>query len=120
MVRLEYLTKWKDGSPDTWEEGINLSEDLIREYDERWWTACRKGDFKTLASMLEGGRQVRMRALGLRLLGHTHASVSFSVCARAWVYVCVHVRITAFICACTWSHAPAKGTATHTGQLYGC
>ena len=58
-VRVEYLAQWKDGSPDTWEEGINLSEDLIREYEERWWGASRKGDFKTLAKMLEGGRQVR-------------------------------------------------------------
>ncbi|KAF5840488.1 hypothetical protein DUNSADRAFT_16579 [Dunaliella salina] len=65
-VRVEYLAKWKDGSPDTWEEGINLSEDLIRDYEDRWWSACRKGDFKTLASMLEGGRQVLSQVVNER------------------------------------------------------
>lgn len=55
---VEYHIKWKDGEPDTWEQASNLSDDLIRDYEERWWTAARKGDVETMAKMLAGGRQV--------------------------------------------------------------
>lgn len=55
---LEYLVKWKDGSADSWEPAGNLSEDLIRDYDERWWTACRKGDAEVTRKMLGGGKDV--------------------------------------------------------------
>lgn len=47
-----YLIKWKSGSPVmsedgealtmTWEPGSNLSEDVVREYEDRWWAAARK------------------------------------------------------------------------------
>eukprot|EP00199_Chlamydomonas_sp_CCMP681_P002019 CAMPEP_0119102154 /NCGR_PEP_ID=MMETSP1180-20130426/1002_1 /TAXON_ID=3052 ORGANISM="Chlamydomonas cf sp, Strain CCMP681" /NCGR_SAMPLE_ID=MMETSP1180 /ASSEMBLY_ACC=CAM_ASM_000741 /LENGTH=346 /DNA_ID=CAMNT_0007086393 /DNA_START=181 /DNA_END=1221 /DNA_ORIENTATION=- len=56
LPTVEYLAQWKDDSPDSWEAAASLSEDLIRDYEDRWWTACRKGDFETLASMLAGGR----------------------------------------------------------------
>ncbi len=33
----------KDGTGErTWEPAINVSEDLIRQYEEKWWTAARK------------------------------------------------------------------------------
>lgn len=55
---LEYLVAWKDDSVDTWEPSNNLSEDLVRDYDERWWNACRKGDAEAMRKMLGGGREV--------------------------------------------------------------
>lgn len=54
----EYHVKWKDGQPDTWEAGINLSDDLVRDYEEKWWTACRGGKVEVLREMLKGGREV--------------------------------------------------------------
>ena len=56
---VEFHVKWKDGGlGDTWELATNLSEDLIKAYEERWWTACRKGDVPALTEMLAGGREV--------------------------------------------------------------
>eukprot|EP00195_Chlamydomonas_chlamydogama_P011127 CAMPEP_0202893062 /NCGR_PEP_ID=MMETSP1392-20130828/2704_1 /ASSEMBLY_ACC=CAM_ASM_000868 /TAXON_ID=225041 /ORGANISM="Chlamydomonas chlamydogama, Strain SAG 11-48b" /LENGTH=406 /DNA_ID=CAMNT_0049577247 /DNA_START=235 /DNA_END=1455 /DNA_ORIENTATION=- len=56
--KAEYLVKWKDGSPSTWEPTINLSEDLVRDYEEKWWSAARKADLQAMAKMLAGGREV--------------------------------------------------------------
>lgn len=60
---VQYLVKWKDGAADTWEPAKDLSEDLIRDYEEGWWTAARKGDAAKLAKMLSGGRAVLVHAL---------------------------------------------------------
>lgn len=56
--RVEYLVAWKDGSPDTWEQASNLADDLLRDYEQRWWTAVRKADEETMCSMLDGGGPV--------------------------------------------------------------
>lgn len=56
--RPEYLVKWKDGSDSTWEPAINLSEDLVRDYEDKWWRAARKADLEVMAKMLGGGKQV--------------------------------------------------------------
>lgn len=56
--QVEYLVAWKDGSPDTWEQASNLADDLLRDYEQRWWTAVRKADEETIYSMLEGGGPV--------------------------------------------------------------
>ncbi|GIL63260.1 hypothetical protein Vafri_17365 [Volvox africanus] len=56
--RVEYLTKWKDGSEATWEVAGNLSEDLLRDYEEKWWNAARKADVDTMIAMLGGGRDL--------------------------------------------------------------
>ena len=46
-----YLIKWKQGGSGaeggeagdlTWEPGSNLSEDVVREYEDKWWSAARK------------------------------------------------------------------------------
>ncbi|GAX77715.1 hypothetical protein CEUSTIGMA_g5158.t1 [Chlamydomonas eustigma] len=55
--KVEYLVKWKDGSDTTWEQAINLSEDLIRQYEDSWWQAARKADLQVIAKMLGGGRE---------------------------------------------------------------
>jgi hypothetical protein len=56
LPQVTYLVKWKDGEASTWEPAINLSEDLIRDYDERWWSAARQCNEEALARMLGGGR----------------------------------------------------------------
>lgn len=38
------------------EPSINLSEDLIRDYETKWWEAARKADVKTMAKMLAGAK----------------------------------------------------------------
>jgi len=55
--KAEYLIKWKDGSEDTWELASNLSDDLVRDYEEKWWAAARKAEFDVMAEMLKGGRE---------------------------------------------------------------
>jgi len=61
--RVEYLVEWKDGSPDTWEPATNLADDLLRDYEQRWWGAVRKGDENTLMKMIEGGGPVLARTV---------------------------------------------------------
>lgn len=61
--RVEYLVQWKDGSPDTWEPASNLADDLLRDYEQRWWTAVRKGDEEKLAQMLQTGGPVLARTV---------------------------------------------------------
>ncbi|MEW5297785.1 MAG: hypothetical protein WDW36_000969 [Sanguina aurantia] len=63
LPKVEYLVHWKDGSGDTWELSSNLSEDLLREYEEKWWAACKKADAQTMISMLAGGREVLANAV---------------------------------------------------------
>ncbi|KAL6760393.1 hypothetical protein V8C86DRAFT_2555004 [Haematococcus lacustris] len=80
----EYLIKWKDGSPHTWERAGNLSEDLVRDYEDRWWGAARKGDFQALCAMLEGGRDVLAQALdeNRRSALHFAAALGKQDCVR--------------------------------------
>jgi signal recognition particle 43 kDa protein len=60
---VEYLVAWKDGSPDTWEPAANLADDLLRDYEQRWWGAVRKGDEDTIKTMLQGGSAVLSRTV---------------------------------------------------------
>ena len=32
----------KDEAPDTWEVKENVAENVLRDYEDRWWTACRE------------------------------------------------------------------------------
>eukprot|EP00955_Chlamydomonas_euryale_P117058 366452-Chlamydomonas_euryale.AAC.8 len=32
----------KDGAEMSWEEAINLSDDVVRDYDDKWWAAATK------------------------------------------------------------------------------
>ncbi|GFR41876.1 hypothetical protein Agub_g2659 [Astrephomene gubernaculifera] len=61
--RVEYLIKWKDGSEDTWEVGADLSEDLVRDFEEKWWAAARKADLDTMIHMLGGARELLANAV---------------------------------------------------------
>lgn len=55
---VEYRIKWKDGSPDTWELASNISPDLIRDFDNRWWGAARKGEEEVMREMLRYSRDL--------------------------------------------------------------
>ncbi|KAL4422282.1 hypothetical protein ABPG75_008479 [Micractinium tetrahymenae] len=61
--RVEYLVEWKDGSPDTWEVAANLADNLLRDYEQRWWGAVKKGDDETMYKMMEGGGDVLARTV---------------------------------------------------------
>ncbi|PRW45505.1 signal recognition particle 43 kDa chloroplastic [Chlorella sorokiniana] len=61
--RVEYLVEWKDGSPDTWEPAANLADNLLRDYEQRWWGAVKKGDEETVGTMMEGGGDVLARTV---------------------------------------------------------
>lgn len=60
---VEYLVEWKDGSPDTWEPVTNLADNLLRDYETKWWNAVKKGDEVTVNEMLDGGGAVLSRTL---------------------------------------------------------
>jgi len=51
----EYLVAWKDEEPDTWEPAINLSDDLIRDFDEQWWDATKNCDKGKISQLLQAG-----------------------------------------------------------------
>lgn len=61
--RVEYLVQWKDGSADTWEPATNLADDLLRDYEQRWWGSVRKGEEEKLYSMLNTGGPVLARTV---------------------------------------------------------
>ena len=35
-----------------------MAEDVLREFESRWWAAARKGEQQELTDMLAGGREV--------------------------------------------------------------
>lgn len=55
---VEYLVHWKGGAPDTWEPSGNVAENLLRDYEDRWWKACREANEEAVKLMLGGGRRV--------------------------------------------------------------
>lgn len=55
---VEYLVGWKGEEADSWEPKINLSPDLVRDFEEKWWEACRKHDKDMLEKLLRGGGEV--------------------------------------------------------------
>jgi signal recognition particle protein len=61
--RVEYLVQWKDGSPNTWEPASNLADNLLRDYENRWWTAVKKADLDTIYEMLAVGGPVLARTV---------------------------------------------------------
>lgn len=55
---IEYLIKWKDGADPTWEAVENLSDNLLRDFEDKWWKACREGDEEVLQKMIQNSREV--------------------------------------------------------------
>lgn len=60
---VEYLVEWQDGSPDTWEPVTNLADNLLRDFEERWWNSVKKGDEAVVSEMLGSGGSVLSRTL---------------------------------------------------------
>ncbi|GLC39901.1 Signal recognition particle 43 kDa protein, chloroplastic [Pleodorina starrii] len=85
--RVEYLTKWKDGSEATWEVAANLSEDLVRDFEEKWWTAARKADVDTLIRMVGGARELLPHVVdeNRRSALHFSAALGSAECAKLLV-----------------------------------
>ncbi|CAG9464332.1 unnamed protein product [Pedinophyceae sp. YPF-701] len=81
---VQYLVKWQDGSPDTWEPIDNLSKDLLRDFEAKWWNTCKKGDAATMKEMLSTGRAVLANTLDLerRTALHFTAAVGSAECTR--------------------------------------
>lgn len=61
--RIEYLVKWKDDSPDTWEPPTNLADDLLRDYEQQWWGAVKKGNEDAIYRMMQYGGAVLARTV---------------------------------------------------------
>ncbi|GMH39684.1 hypothetical protein BSKO_07582 [Bryopsis sp. KO-2023] len=55
---VEYFVEWEGDEADSWEPTINLSPDLIRDFEDKWWDACRKHDMETLEKLMRGGGDV--------------------------------------------------------------
>lgn len=58
LPRPEYLIRWADGAPPTWEPAARVADNLLRDWEAAWWAACRKGDAATVRKMLAGGARV--------------------------------------------------------------
>lgn len=52
----QYLIKWKDDHPDSWEPEGNVSAGIIEDYVQPWWVAAKKGDDTKVKELLEQGR----------------------------------------------------------------
>uniref|UniRef100_A0A1D2AE17 Chromo domain-containing protein n=2 Tax=Auxenochlorella protothecoides TaxID=3075 RepID=A0A1D2AE17_AUXPR len=60
---VEYLVAWSDDSHDTWEPAKNLADDLLRDFEDRWWAAARQGDEETMLAMMKADGKVLARTL---------------------------------------------------------
>ncbi|WZN64812.1 subunit Srp43 of signal recognition particle complex [Chloropicon roscoffensis] len=54
---VQYLVKWEDEYEDSWEAADDISEDLLRNYEDKWWRAVKTGEYDVVVSMLMGGRE---------------------------------------------------------------
>lgn len=55
--------RWTDESPDTWESVRDVADNLLRDFETKWWTAVKKGDEATISEMMDGGAEVLARTL---------------------------------------------------------
>lgn len=58
VIGLEYLLRWKDGAPDSWEPAMHVAEDLLRDFEGKWWEAAKKADEFSLREALSYGEEV--------------------------------------------------------------
>lgn len=63
VIGLDYLLKWKDGAPDSWEPAQNVAEDLLRDFEARWWAAAKSCDEFALREMLSYGEEVLLNSV---------------------------------------------------------
>lgn len=55
--------RWTDQSADTWESVRDVADNLLRDFEAKWWTAVKKGDEATINEMMDGGGEVLSRTL---------------------------------------------------------
>ena len=47
---VQYLVKWEDEYEDSWEAADDISEDLLRNYEDKWWRAVKTGEYDVVVS----------------------------------------------------------------------
>ena len=57
MFQFSVSVSLQDEYEDSWEAADDLSEDLLRGYEDKWWKAVKTGDYDTIVGMLIGGRE---------------------------------------------------------------
>jgi signal recognition particle protein len=62
-----------------------VADDVLRDFEGRWWGAARKGDTDTLADMLAGGREVLATTVDDN--GRTCVLWPSSAASVSWTYV---------------------------------
>ena len=55
--------RWTDQSPNTWESVRDVADNLLRDFEAKWWTAVKKCDEATINEMMDGGAEVLSRTL---------------------------------------------------------
>lgn len=55
--------RWTDQSADTWESVRDVADNLLRDFEAKWWTAVKKGDEASINEMMDGGAVVLSRTL---------------------------------------------------------
>ncbi|KAK9828851.1 hypothetical protein WJX72_002407 [[Myrmecia] bisecta] len=82
--QVQYLVKWKDGSPDTWEPAQNLADNLLRDFEDNWWTICKKGDEEAMRELLANSGQLLAQTVNAdrRSALHFAAAIGNANCVR--------------------------------------
>eukprot|EP00898_Chlorokybus_atmophyticus_P000796 jgi/Chlat1/1717/Chrsp127S01940 len=81
--RVEYLIKWEDDHPDSWEPAENIAPNVIDAFEEAWWPVSKQGDFSALQERLSEGRLVDKRDANGRTALHYASGIGSKDCVRA-------------------------------------
>jgi signal recognition particle protein len=52
---LEFMLRVKGLEQDVWVPAALVADDVKRDYEAKWWKACREGNFAVVEQMLKGG-----------------------------------------------------------------
>lgn len=92
--QVEYLVRWKDGAANSWEPAQNLSSDLLRDFEGKWWQTCRKGDVETMRKLLTFGKKMLANTVdeNRRNALHFAAAIGSIECCRLLIDAGVEVN----------------------------
>jgi signal recognition particle 43 kDa protein len=62
----------------TWEPTANLSEDLVRDFEEAFWQACKIGDMQFLKETLKWGGETLANLLNADGRGPLHLTAALN------------------------------------------
>ena len=68
----------QDDNAMTWEPTANLSEDLVRDFEEAFWQACRLGDMEFLTDALKYGGETLANLLNSEGRGPLHLAAALN------------------------------------------